>query len=60
MTKDELIKHMQDVIDEVIKQDEENWAELLEAEDYEEIDQDKAWHNGYMSAIATVRNILND
>jgi hypothetical protein len=60
MTKDELIKHMQDVIDEVIKQDEDNWGELLEAEEYEEIDLDKAWHNGYMSAIATVRNILND
>jgi hypothetical protein len=60
MPKDEIIKHMQDVLDEVIKQDEYNWGELLEDEDYEEIDLDKAWHRGYMSAITTVRNILDD
>jgi hypothetical protein len=60
MTKDELIKHMQNVLDDVIKQDEDNWEQLLEAGEYEEIDKDKAWHNGYMSAITTVRSLLND
>ena len=58
MTKDELIKHMHKVLQEVIVQDEANWEELLNAGDYLEIDLDKAWHNGYMSAITTVLNTL--
>jgi hypothetical protein len=60
MTKDELIKHMQDVLKEVISQDENNWDRLLEAGDYQEIDLDKSWHNGYDSAITTIRSLLND
>lgn len=58
MTKDELIKHMHKVLEEVIVQDEENWQELLDAGEYMEIDLDKAWQNGYMSAITTVLNVL--
>jgi len=58
MTKDELIKHMNKVLEEVIVQDEENWQALLDAGDYMEIDLDKAWQNGYMSAITTVLNTL--
>ena len=60
MTKDKLIKHMENVIAEIIADDEENWKELLEAGEYEEIDLDKAFQNGYLSAIATVRNLLDD
>ena len=60
MTKDELIKHMKDIITEVIKQDEDNWEQLLEAGEYEEIDKDKAFHNGFMSAITQVEVLLND
>ena len=51
---------MEDVLAEVISQDEENWVKLLGAGEYEEIDKDFAWHNGYRSAITTVRNMLND
>lgn len=51
---------MEETLAEVIAQDEENWTDLLEAGEYEEIDKDRAWHHGYMSAIATVRNMLND
>lgn len=58
MTKDELIEHMEAVLAEVIEQDEANWEQLLEAGEYEEIDKDKAWHNGFMSATTTVRNKL--
>ena len=58
MTKEELINHMNKVLEEVVAQDEENWEEVLRAGDYMEIDLDKAWHNGYMSAITTVRNLL--
>jgi len=58
MTKDELIKHMHKVLEEVIVQDEEHWEELLNAGEYMEIDLDKAWQNGYMSAITTVLNVL--
>jgi hypothetical protein len=58
MTKDELIKHMNKVLEEVIVQDEEHWEELLNAGEYMEIDLDKAWQNGYMSAITTVLNVL--
>lgn len=61
MTKDELIKHMHKVLEEVIVQDEDNWEQFpFDEGEYEEIDKDKAWHNGYMSAIATVRGLLND
>jgi hypothetical protein len=60
MTKQELIDHMEAVLAEVIEQDEENWTDLLEAEDYEEINGDKAWHCGYLSAIWTVKEVLND
>ena len=59
MTKDELIEHMFKTLAEVEEQDSNNWDRLLEAGDYQEIDLDKAWHNGYASAIATVRNMLN-
>lgn len=58
MTKNELIKHMETVLAEVISQDEENWDRLLEAGEYEEIDLDKAWHNGYASAIQSVKEML--
>ena len=54
MTKDELIKHMETVLAEVISQDEENWAGLDEHEE----DLDKAWHLGYASAIRTVKEML--
>ena len=60
MNKIELIKHMETVIEEVIAQDQENWEELLKAGEYEEIDLDRAWHYGYLSALTTVRNMLND
>jgi len=60
MTKDELVKHMQDVIDEVISQDKQSWEELEGLLEREEIELDKAFHNGYMSAINTVRSLLND
>jgi hypothetical protein len=60
MTKDELIEHMFKTLAEVEEQDSNNWDRLLEAGDYQEIDLDKAWHNGYASAISTVRNMLND
>lgn len=50
---------MEDVLAEVVEQDEANWEQLLEAGEYEEIDKDKAWHNGFMSATTIVRNILN-
>lgn len=46
------------VLKEVEEQDASNWDRLLEAGDYQEIDLDKAWHNGYASAISTVRNNL--
>lgn len=58
MTKDELVKHMETVLAEVISQDEENWDRLLDAGEYEEIDLDKAWHNGYASAIQSVKEML--
>lgn len=58
MTKDELVKHMETVLAEVISQDEENWQLLLDAGEYEEIDLDKAWHNGYASAIQSVKEML--
>jgi hypothetical protein len=58
MTKDELIKHMEAVLAEVIEQDENNWERLLEAGDYQEIDLDKSWHNGYASAIRSVKDKL--
>jgi len=58
MTKDELIEHMFAVLKEIEEQDAKNWDRLLEAGDYQEIDLDKAWHNGYASAISTVRNNL--
>ena len=54
MTKDQLIKHMEAVLDEVVQQDVESWAGL---DEYEE-DLDRAWHLGYASAIDTVRNML--
>ena len=60
MTKDKLIKHMENVIAEIIADDEENWTQLLEAGEYEEIDLDRAFHHGYLSAITTVRNLLDD
>jgi hypothetical protein len=60
MNKDELIEHMFKTLAEVEEQDSNNWDRLLEAGDYQEIDLDKAWHNGYASAISTVRNMLND
>ncbi len=59
MNKSELIKHMEDVLAEVVEQDEANWEQLLEAGEYEEIDKDKAWHNGFMSATTTVKAMLN-
>lgn len=49
---------MEAVLAEVISQDEENWDRLLEAGEYEEIDLDKAWHNGYASAIQSVKEML--
>ena len=60
MTKDKLLKHMENVIAEIIADDEENWKELLEAGEYEEIDLDRAFHHGYLSAINSVRNLLDD
>ena len=60
MNKDKLLKHMENVIAEIIADDEENWKELLEAGEYEEIDLDRAFHHGYLSAITTVRNLLDD
>jgi len=60
MTKDKLVKHMQDVIDEVISQDKQAWKELEGLLEREEIELDKAFHNGYMSAINTVKEMLND
>jgi hypothetical protein len=60
MNKEELIEHMFKTLAEVEEQDSNNWDRLLEAGDYQEIDLDKAWHNGYASAISTVRNMLND
>jgi len=59
MTKDELIEHMFKTLAEIEEQDSNNWDRLLESGDYQEIDLDKAWHNGYASAITTVRNMLN-
>ena len=60
MNKEQLIKHMLNVLADIESQDKANWDNLLEAGEYEEIDLDKAWHNGYASAITTVRNLLND
>jgi len=60
MNKEELINHMLNVLADIESQDKANWDNLLEAGEYEEIDLDKAWHNGYASAITTVRNLLND
>ena len=51
---------MQDVIDEVISQDKQAWKELEGLLEREEIELDKAFHNGYMSAINTVKEMLND
>lgn len=56
MNKLELLTHMQTVLSEVIKQDEENWSSLDEHEE----DLDRAWHHGYASAIQTVTEIFND
>jgi len=60
MNKEQLIKHMEDALAEVKAQDFKSWEHLLEVGEYEEIDLDKAWHNGYYSAIQSVRNLLND
>jgi len=60
MNKEELINHMLNVLADIESQDKANWDNLLEAGEYEEIDLYKAWHNGYASAITTVRNLLND
>ena len=51
---------MEETLAEVIAQDEENWTDLLEAGEYEEIDMDRAFHHGYLSAINSVRNLLDD
>ena len=51
---------MEETLAEVISQDEKNWTQLLEAGEYEEIDMDRAFHHGYLSAIDTVRNMLDD
>ena len=60
MNKEELINHMLNVLADIESQDKANWDNLLEAGEYQEIDLDKAWHNGYYSAIQSVRNLLSD
>ena len=56
MNKSKLLLHMQTVLSEVIKEDEENWSMLDEHEE----DLDRAYHHGYASAIQTVTEFLND
>jgi len=56
MDKSKLLLHMQTVLSEVIKEDEENWSMLDEHEE----DLDRAYHHGYASAIQTVTEFLND
>jgi len=60
MTKDELVKHMEDALAEVKSQDFKSWRELEGLLEKEEIELDKAWHNGYYSAIQSVKEMLND
>ena len=60
MTKEQLINHMLNVLADIESQDEANWDNLLEAGEYHEIDLDKSWHQGYASAITTIRSLLND
>ena len=60
MNKEQLIKHMEEVIADVIEQDERSWKELEGLLENEEIELDKAWHNGYMSAITTVKEMFNE
>lgn len=59
MNKHELLIHMQTALSEVIKQDEQAWRELEGLLEQSEIDLDKAWHNGYASAIQTVTEMLD-
>ena len=60
MTKEQLIKHMEEVLEDVVSQDKQSWEELEGLLEKEEIELDKAWHHGYMSAITTVKEFLNE
>lgn len=60
MNKRELLTHMQTVLSDIIKQDEQSWRELDGLLENSEIELDKAYHHGYASAIQTVTEMLND
>lgn len=58
MTKQELLLHMQTVLSDIIKQDEQSWKELEGLLEQSEIELDRAYHHGYASAIRTVTEML--